>query len=171
MSISDKKLQEVIDKQDIYNLMVRYSRGVDRCDIETLKSVYWSDATDDHGTFNGNAWEFADYLIPALAGMDQTMHFIGNVCIDLLDKNNAKAETYVSAYHYIPGEGGHTDMVVGGRYIDNLEKRGEEWRIKHRLYVMDWNQNSASTAEWNEGLYGQLKTRGKKFPEDPFYLK
>ena len=171
MNISDKKLQEVIDKQDIYNLMVRYSRGVDRCDIETLKSVYWSDATDDHGTFNGNAWEFADYLIPALAGMDQTMHFIGNVCIDLLDKNNAKAETYVSAYHYIPGEGGHTDMVVGGRYIDNLEKRGEEWRIKHRLYVMDWNQNSASTAEWNEGLYGQLKTRGKKFPEDPFYSK
>jgi hypothetical protein len=62
-------------------------------------------------------------------------------------------------------------MIVGGRYIDNLEKRGDEWRILHRLYVMDWNQNSKSTAEWNEGLYGQLKTRGKKFPKDPFYSK
>ena len=46
--------------------------------------------------------------------------------------------------------------VVGGRYLDRFERRDGQWKIAHRLYVMDWNINGASTAEWQHGLFGRL---------------
>ena len=54
----DNELQAFIDKQAIQDVLVRYCRGVDRCDLEMLRSAYWEDATDDHGSLSGNAWEF-----------------------------------------------------------------------------------------------------------------
>ena len=163
----DSQLQAVIDKQAIQDVLVRYCRGVDRCDLEILRSAYWEDATDDHGSFSGNAWEFCDYLIPALKRMQRTMHLISNTHIELL-ADWAKSETYCVAHHLM-GESGDQEMVVGGRYLDLFEKRLGTWRIKTRVYVMDWNQNNPSTANWSEGLYAQLKTRGARYPDDPWY--
>lgn len=163
----DPAVQAMLDKQAIHDVLVRYCRGVDRCDLAMLKSAYWPDAVDDHGTFNGNAMEFCETLIPALKGMDQTMHAIGNVHMEL-HGDKAKVETYCTAYHYIPGPDGHVDMIAGGRYLDRMEKRNGEWRIAYRLYVMDWNQNMPATAQWDEGIFAMLKTRGKRHPDDPW---
>lgn len=166
--ISDEELQELHDRQSIENTLVTYCRGIDRCDIDLLKSVYWPEATDDHGSFNGNAHEFCDYVIPALKEMHQTMHLISNIHIEL-DGSRAKAETYCVAYHHLDDENGRADMIVGGRYLDLFEKRFFKWKILKRVYVMDWNQNMPATAEWEAGLFGQLKARGKRFPDDPWY--
>lgn len=159
-------LRELLDRQAIADVLVRYCRGVDRCDALLLKSVYWPDATDDHGTFNGNAHEFVDRLIPALLAMDRTMHAISNLHL-CLEGDRATAETYCQAYHEFDGPDGKVEMVVGGRYLDRLEKRGREWRIARRLYVMDWNANGPSTARWADGIYAQLRTRGARGDADP----
>ena len=164
----DAKLQEVADKQDIYEVLTRYSHGVDRCDLEMLKSAYWPDGTDDHGTFSGNAMEFCEGLIPPLKGMKQTMHNIGSHLIDLRG-DEAKVQSYCVAYHQLAGPDGDIEMVVGGRYLDRMTKRDGEWRIQERVYVMDWNRNGPSTQSFEGDLYGQLKTRGLRYPEDSFY--
>src|SRR5262245_17777267 len=44
----------LLDKQAIQEVLARYCRGVDRADLELLRSVYHPDAIDNHGTFNGN---------------------------------------------------------------------------------------------------------------------
>ena len=36
----DAKLQELLDKQSIYEVLVRYCRGADRCDEAIIRSVY-----------------------------------------------------------------------------------------------------------------------------------
>jgi hypothetical protein len=36
---------EVIARVKIADMLTRYSRGIDRCDIDTLLSVFWSDGT------------------------------------------------------------------------------------------------------------------------------
>ena len=172
----NKELETLIDKQAIQEVLVRYCRGVDRCDMKMLKSAYWPDATDDHGSFSGNAMAFAEYLIPALKKMSRTMHFIGNVFIEL-EGQSARVETYCIAHHLSPGDVGLTEdgeltereMIVGGRYLDRMQKRHGTWRIFERVYVMDWNQNAHSTAQWQGGLYSQLKTRGERYPDDPWY--
>lgn len=166
----EKALQDCIDKQAIYDVLVRYSHGVDRCDLDMLKSAYWPDGTDDHGTFSGNAMEFCEMLMPALKAMHATMHNIGSHLIELRG-DEAKVQSYCVAYHQFPSPDGEGDveMVVGGRYLDRMTRRGGEWRIMERVYVLDWNRNGPSTARWDGDLYGKLKTRGSRFPEDPYY--
>ncbi len=41
----------------------RYSYGLDRLDGDVMKSAYWPEAIDEHGRYNGNAWEFCDYCV------------------------------------------------------------------------------------------------------------
>jgi SnoaL-like domain len=162
-------LDRVIARHQIDDLLGRYCQAIDRCDIERLKSVYWPDAHDDHGVFTGNACDFAEWVIPALRQLGRTMHLIANCVIEFDDEDHAHGETYVVAYHEVPGELGATNAVAGGRYLDRFERRDGEWRISERVYVIDWNQNQRSTAEWNTWLYAQLQKRGGRYPDDPAY--
>ena len=56
----------------------RYSYGVDRLDVEVMKSAYWPDGTDDHGVFVGNAWEFCDRVVGSHDAWEWTMHTTSN---------------------------------------------------------------------------------------------
>ena len=64
----DPAVQNLIDREAIRDCLHRYCRGIDRCDVETLRSVYWPEAVDNHVYFNGNAWEFAEWVVPLLRG-------------------------------------------------------------------------------------------------------
>ena len=82
--------------------------------------------------------------------------------------DHAKVESYVTAYHYLATDDGDSEMTYLGRYLDAMEKRDDVWKIKHRKIVMDWNQNVASTAQW-EGPTFDAIARGARLPEDPVY--
>ena len=51
-------------------LPFRYSRGVDRCDEDMLRSVYWEDAVDDHAIFTGTREELIIWVMPLLRSME-----------------------------------------------------------------------------------------------------
>ena len=61
-NIDPKDIQELIDRTRIYDVLTRYCRALDRCDVDLMRSVYWDDARDDHGVFNGGAQEFAEFI-------------------------------------------------------------------------------------------------------------
>lgn len=165
------QMQMLWDHMQIEKVLAVYCRAIDRCDHALLQSVYWQDAVEEHGLFNGKAWDFADFIIPLLKGMKVTMHQISNVLIRL-DDNRAFVETYVVAYHLLDAaDGGQSDMVVGGRYVDRLEKRDGEWRIAKRTFVHDWNQNRPATCIWDSGMYAQLNVRGRNDRSDPSYAQ
>ena len=58
-----QRLQHLLDRQEIYDCLVRYCRGVDRLDSELILSAYHPDAIDDHGMFVGSPQEFANFFI------------------------------------------------------------------------------------------------------------
>lgn len=159
-------LRETIARQKIADVLTRYSRGIDRCDIDTLSAVFWPEATADYGSGPQNAQDWARATVSALKGMHRTQHAISNMLIDV-DGDTARAETYCQAYHEIDGGAGRVEMVVGGRYLDRLERRGGAWRIVERIYVMDWNRNVPATCQWDDGIYAGLKRRGGRLPDDP----
>ena len=161
-------MRALADHLAIQQVLYRYARGIDRCDAAVLHAVFWPDATADYGSGEVNAAEWSDQVVVALAAMARTQHFIGNLLIDLAG-DAATAETYCRAYHEIAGPDGSVEMEVGGRYLDRLERRGGEWRIAHRRYVLDWNRNGPSTARWDGDLYGGLSRRGARHPHDPSY--
>ncbi|RYG91060.1 MAG: hypothetical protein EON58_18980, partial [Alphaproteobacteria bacterium] len=64
--VSNQTIQSTVDRVEIQNVLGRYCRGIDRLDRELLRTVYHPDANDDHGVFNGNAYDFIDMVLPLL---------------------------------------------------------------------------------------------------------
>jgi SnoaL-like domain len=112
----------------------RYSYGVDRLDVEVMRSAYWPDAVDDHGVFVGNAWEFCERVVDSHDRWTWTMHTIFNhrVAIDP-DGMHARGEAYNVSYLF--EEPKRRLSTWYGRYLDTYERRGDEWRIAHRVCV------------------------------------
>ena len=159
-------LEDLVAQQEIRDVLIRYTRGVDRMDPELVRSSYWPGAHDDHGAFQGTVEEFIEWL-KVLEHFDATMHFIGNQLVEV-DGDVAHAESYCVAYHRRcarDGEQGH-DLVLGLRYVDRLERRDGEWRIADRRCVFDWSRHDPITAEWDlppEAL------KGRRDRSDPAY--
>jgi hypothetical protein len=111
----------------------RYCHGVDRLDGDVMRSAYWPDATDDHGTFVGNAYEFVDHCMESHKRWTFTMHVITNHLVELDDDGvHARGEIYNISYLQRPT--GELDVWFG-RYLDTYERRGDEWRIAARICV------------------------------------
>ncbi len=161
-------LEEVADRLAIAEVLAMHSRGVDRADEAALKSAYWPDAEVAYGGFNGAAHTFCESLPVGIKRWARTAHRVSNILIDI-DGANAKVEAYVTAYHYMANEDGtDTEMTYIGRYLDQMQKRDNVWKILHRRVVMDWNQNADATAVL-EGPPFEGLARGSRLPEDPVY--
>lgn len=168
MNHSASNRDDVKDQLAIQQVLYRYARGIDRCDETALKSVWWPLAQADYGEGNVDAIQWSAAVLPALSTMLRTQHFLGNMLIELAG-DAATVETYCRAYHEIESEDGPIEMEVGGRYLDRFERRDGEWRIAHRRYVLDWNRNTPSTAQWDSDFYSALARHGMRKPNDPLY--
>jgi hypothetical protein len=126
--------QQISDREDIRDLAMRYCHGVDRLDPDWMKSAYWPEAIDEHGNFVGNAHEFSDYCMTAHLKWRWTMHSIYNHQIALDDDGNHASGELYNITHLCRADSGHIDFWFG-RYLDRYEKRGDEWRILHRVCV------------------------------------
>lgn len=161
--------QRVADRLAIERVLCAHSRGVDRADEAVLKSAYWQDAQVEYGAFNGAAHAFCAALPVGIKRYKATQHNLSNIAIDFVSDRDARVETYVTAYHYLPVQDGpDTEMTYLGRYLDRMEKRGDTWKILHRKVVMDWNQNATASAIWEGPPFDGL-ARGERAPNDPLY--
>jgi hypothetical protein len=132
----------VADRIAIQDVLIRYCRGVDRLDVDLLRSVFWPDAEVEYGAFKGNGLEWTQRAVPSLRdGYDGTQHAISNSFVQL-DGDVAHVETYVHAYHLLkagPDEPRRVFFWVG-RHIDRFEKRDGEWKIGNRVVMHDFDR-------------------------------
>lgn len=129
----DRKLAEIVDRQEIHDVLLRYARGLDRLDNELARSCYWDDAIEDHGHFVGTPDDFIPWADGATLMFEATQHAILNHVCDL-QGDEAFCETY---YHFsgVTAEG--PNFMSTGRYIDHFRKRGGEWRIANRVTIVE----------------------------------
>jgi ketosteroid isomerase-like protein len=137
----EARLKRIEDRHAIYDVIVRYCRGVDRSDVALVEAAFHDDAIDNHFGVVLPFREAIGTLKSARNGTGSTskttsMHNIGNVLIEL-DGDVASCETYVTVVVRIPHEGGIIDWTHAGRYVDRFERRNGEWRIAHRTVVYD----------------------------------
>ena len=165
MSYDSRLVRELTDRHAIADAVQRYCRGVDRCDTELICSAYFDDAVDDHGSFKGNAWEFAEWANKVHQRVwASTMHVIAHHTVEL-DGDVAHGETYVVAY--LRRLDGSAIDVAGGRYIDRFERRSGEWRIADRVFVWEW---SSSLDPKGSLIDGDIFTQGQRSREDLSYF-
>ncbi|MEL7199829.1 MAG: nuclear transport factor 2 family protein [Pseudomonadota bacterium] len=165
-----KATRELLDKQAIYENVLKYCRGADRLDLELLKDSYWEDGTDDHGAFRGNAHEFCEFAVQSKGMFKSASHHVGNTQIELLG-SQAKVETYFLSVQVMeaPDANGEQFWQLGGRYKDLYEKRAGQWKILHRTCIWDWSQFQDSRPEWSKFGLDSSPNRGAFAPDDPIY--
>jgi len=161
-------LQELLDKQAIAETVYRYCRGVDRLDAAEVLSAYYEDSYDDHGELKGTAGEFVEQLIPLLRERYlSTSHNIANQLIEITG-DTALCESYLVAVHLTETDGQHYQEVVYGRYVDRFERRGDQWRIVHRVVVMD-SRNTKPVEPSRLATNPALATWGQRDASDALY--
>lgn len=170
MTTTVSKLRdELPDREAIRECLYRYARGVDRLDEEMIRSAYWPDAIDDHLNFVGTVDQFVDMAFPLMRRMDQAIHMIGNILIDMRG-DEADVESYFWGIQRITGEGGtKQDVIAAGRYLDRFARRQDEWRIARRMVMTDWFRHFPDSADWSKGLMGIPVEPGGRFPDDASY--
>lgn len=135
----EQALATLVDKEAIRELVLLYSRGVDRKDGQLLRTLYTADATDTHGdTFDGPADKYVDFLEQAFPFMRYSGHHVCNHLISV-DGDDGEGEAYALAYHAIPdGKGGWMEDFMAVRYIDRY-RRGQDgrWRFAKRVVTYD----------------------------------
>ena len=137
-------MQEIKDKQDIYELSCKYARGLDRLDSKLFRSVFFDDAYCEYGFFNGNPDEFTKFCMSALNNHESNHHMIGNVLIEI-EGEEAFGEVYFNAFHKVKNDkGALDDLIIAGRYIDKYQKRRGQWKIIYRSEAIDWSRTHPS---------------------------
>src|SRR3546814_12927354 len=105
-------IDELLDREAIRECMFQYCRAVDRADELLLRSVYWPDATDQHGFYSGSAAGFIEFAIEALRTTEPGIHQLHNILIEFRP-GGALVESYFSAWNQIPGPDGLRNMQIG----------------------------------------------------------
>jgi hypothetical protein len=138
MSIEQQALTTLIAKEEIRELAMLYSRGVDRKDIGLLRTLYATDATDNHGKhFNGNAEDYLRFLEKSFPHMRMSGHFICNHLVSV-DGDQGEGEVYALAYHVVPDRsGGYVEDFKAVRYIDRYLKENGRWMFASRVVTFD----------------------------------
>lgn len=130
------RLAQLEAKEQIRDVLYRYCRAADRRDIELFKSCYHTDATDNHGFYQGSGHGFADYVFPALNQLDLCIHSLSNPLIEI-NGDLAYAQTQWTVIHRLRRWLKITDLCHNGRYIDTFERRDGQWKILHRVAILD----------------------------------
>jgi hypothetical protein len=128
------KLQDLIDRQEIHQVLMMYCRGCDRGDAQMIAAAFHPDGIDNHGSPR-TAAELAEGA--ASVYMPHMMHFTGNVLIEL-DGDMAYVESYFLSFSSPDEDGKLATRTRAARYLDRFERRDGVWKIAYRLVVDEW---------------------------------
>ena len=139
------------DRREIHECVLRYCRGIDRLDMDLVRSAYHSDGIDHHTGFSGPVEEFVECVSAGLSQFDGTMHLIGNHFVEGAG-DVAVSETYGNAVHWgSPADDPRRNFTSGFRYVDHFEKRDGRWAVAERWAVREWTRSDAGRHMPKEG--------------------
>jgi ketosteroid isomerase-like protein len=164
------RVQRLLDKKDMEEVLYRRARAGDRADAELAHSCYHPGATERHGEFDGLATDFIDVVSftrprpgSPIKGM---FHLITNVLVEHESDDRAFVESYHVAWCQMTDG---TDAAIGGRYFDKFERRDGRWAIVHRDVIFDWSRMDPETAKFWDKHPAKPFLFGKRGADDPLY--
>lgn len=172
--IDEAAVQALLDKQEIYECLMRYCRGVTRCDEALVRSAYHEDAYDEHGVYRARGWDFAKTIVAAkMAEIRWKTTVIATHLVEL-DGDRALSEAAFVSFQEKTGQEQTDDVgsddehvqVFFGRYVDRFERRNGEWRIALRVIVHDRSASLRLDPYGMEGIPPELFVQGGRQEAD-----
>lgn len=142
MGECEEAVRRLLDKSAIQDTMCRYARGCDRGDWDLVRATYHPDAVDDHVDYCGGVDGLIAWLEDRFAGVDNSVHFLGNCLVEPAGEDVALVETYFVSSRLVASSSG-TNADRGscrqswGRYVDRFERREGEWRVARRKVLLE----------------------------------
>jgi ketosteroid isomerase-like protein len=143
-----QKLEVLIAKDEIREVLTRYCRGVNRCDADLVASCYHPGALDIRGSSEDTARdgaEWAQIAVQAGLALCQTIYYYITDSTIEVDGDTARCESYspsAKVLTELSTDGAVQVRLAGIRNLDHFEKRNGEWRIVKRQLVSDWGINT-----------------------------
>jgi hypothetical protein len=137
---TQRALKALIDKEAIRDCFLRYTRGIDRADIDLIRSAFHEGAVDHHAQgVRGSVDDMLAWWLPQQAEREATQHFVTNQTIDL-DGDVAHVESYFLVF--IKQKAQSHGALIGGRYADRFERCGGVWKIALRIVLPEWQADA-----------------------------
>lgn len=134
---SEGALERIEAELECTRLLHAYGRAVDWQDREGLGRMFWPDAQIDLGFFKGDGAETVEFLLANAARSQRRFHATSNIVLRL-DGDSALADSCCITHAVGESEGGGLGwQLFLGRYLDRLERRGGEWRIAERRFLLN----------------------------------
>jgi 3-phenylpropionate/cinnamic acid dioxygenase small subunit len=128
-------LQEISDRIEINDLLIRYTKAIDQKDWKLLDTVFMPDAELDYvssGGIEGRYPEVRAWLEKALAIFPVTVHYVTNSEVTLQgDRASARTAVYNPMFFKNP-DGTLHHFAVGAYYVDELVRTKQGWRVAKR---------------------------------------
>jgi hypothetical protein len=163
----EAKVQELLDRQAIFECIKRNSRGNDRFDIELVTSSYHPDAIHELGPKHISGREYGEHANNAHGRLfEANLHNVTMHSCEI-QGDVAHAESY--SVGIFLDKGCETGRILAGRYIDRLEKRNGEWRIVLRRATVEIALEGRARLPNGNALPGSNYLRGSRDRTDPSY--
>lgn len=140
-------LQQLIDRSELEQLVLRYAYAIDERAFERLDAVFTPDAYIDYramGGIEGHYPQIRDWLPQALGVFPGYMHFNGNFLFEI-DGDTASGKIACFNPMVLPkadctaGEG--ETMFLGLWYLDRYVRTPAGWRISERREKRSYDFN------------------------------
>jgi hypothetical protein len=133
--------RELSDRQEIVDVITRYTRAVDTRRWDDLDAVFTEDAVLDYSSVGGPVDGLAvarPWVVQGLEGFLRFQHVIGQVSIDV-EGDSARATAYMTNPMVAPNPDGSEHVVeVGGYYHHDLVRTPTGWRSRRMVDEIVW---------------------------------
>ena len=132
-------MEEISDRLEIQDLMVRYSYAIDSRNWDALDDVFTPDAHIDYSVFGGSVGNLAEtkaFLTEAMPMFTTLQHMVSGTTIAFDGTDSPDSATAKTQCHnpMTMGDAENPDLMVCGLwYVDKLVRTPDGWRIKERV--------------------------------------
>ncbi|MDW5598536.1 nuclear transport factor 2 family protein [Conexibacter stalactiti] len=171
----ERKLRELVDKQEIREVVLLYARAQERRDGALFASVFHPDAIYEH-------YEMPPYLIDG--DLDGFVAFVEKAwaasplkskglhvpdTLTEVDGDEAFAESHALSLNPVDQEGVRHDYLRTLRFLDRFERRDGVWKIAHRLVLSGGYERWVAASPPPFAGAASPELRSGFYPDDPFY--
>ena len=139
-----EKLQFVLDRMQIGEVIHRYPVSIDARDWKLFRSIF----TDEIEVYLGPPIEkpkmrtvvadkFTEQVTGVIRQFDVTQHFLTDYHVEV-NGNDALWVSYMQARHFKQGQ---PTWDMGGYYTYNLLRVGDDWKIPKYTLTVTWEEN------------------------------
>jgi ketosteroid isomerase-like protein len=149
--MTETKLQLLLDRDHVSQVLHTYATAIDTRDWELLASCFTEDLEADFRAFGGRevvkgraAW--VEIIKGTIAGLDATQHLTANH-VHKIDGDTATLTAYLQAVHRLDTARGDPEYTVGGYYTCDMARGAPDevnagWRMRRYSLNVTWHRGN-----------------------------